>query len=141
MDPVLVLVEEGDVEGAGEVLSEVVAGRSLERAPVTHQTLAGVGLRSPGKALGWALGARENGDGHSLVEAIAVDAEHPLGFLARLLRRRVDGVALLPEELRSPQERAGDLLPAHDVTPLVYEDRQVPVALDPVLVEVADDAL
>src|SRR5215218_3978103 len=141
MDPDLVLVEEGNVEGAGEVLPQVVAGRSLQGTAVTHQTLAGVGLHSPGKALGWALGAREHGDSHGFVEAIAVDAKHPQGLLARLLRRRVDGVALLPEELRGPEERAGDLLPAQDVTPLVYEDGQVPVALYPVPVEGADDAL
>src|SRR5215210_5898480 len=141
IDPVLVLVEEGDVEGAGEVLSEVVAGRGLQGAPVAHQPLAGVGLYRPGETLRLALRAREDGYRHCLVEAIAVDAEHPQGLLPRLLRCRVDGVALLPEELRAPEERAGDLLPAQDVTPLVYENRQVSVALDPVPVEVADDAL
>src|SRR5687767_14850275 len=139
IDPVLILVEEGDVEGAGEVLPQVVAGRCLQCAPVTHQTLAGVGLHGPGEALGWALGAREYGNGHSLVEAIAVDAEHPQALLARLLRRRVDGMALLPQELRGPEERSGYLLPAQDIAPLVYEDGQVPVALDPVPVEIADD--
>src|SRR5215212_6648059 len=139
--PPMVLVEERDVEGAGEILSEVVAGRGLQGTPVAHQPLAGVGLDGPGETLRLALRAREDGYRHRLVEAVAVDAEHPQGLLARLLRRRVNGVALLPEELRGPEERAGDLLPAQDVAPLVYEDGQVAVTLHPILVEVADDAL
>src|ERR687889_977901 len=122
MDPVLILVEECDVEGAGEILPEVVAGRGLQGTPVTHQSLAGVGLDGPGETLRLALRAREDGHRHRLVKTVAVDAEHPQGLLARLLGTRVDSVALLPEELRGPEERAGDLLPAQDVAPLVYKD-------------------
>ena len=48
---------------------------------------------------------------------------------------------LLPEELRGTQEQARAHLPAHDVGPLVAEDRQVTVGLDPVLVGVPDDRL
>jgi hypothetical protein len=63
------------------------------------------------------------------------------GLGAGLLGRGVDRVALLPEKLRGSEEGPRHLLPAQDVAPLVYEDREVAVALDPVLVEVADDAL
>src|SRR5215204_2155638 len=141
IDPVLVLVEERDVEGAGEILPEVVAGRGLQGAAVAHQPLAGVSLDRPSETLRLALRAGEDGYRHRLVEAVAVDPEHPQGLLARLIGRRMDGVTLLPEELRGPEKRAGDLLPAQHVAPLVYEDGQVAVALDPVLVESADDAL
>ena len=51
------------------------------------------------------------------------------------------GVAFLPEEFGRPQERPGDLLPADDVRPLVDEDREVPVGLDPSGIHVADDGL
>src|SRR5829696_5857609 len=50
-------------------------------------------------------------------------------------------MALLPQELGRTKKWAGHLLPAQHVAPLVYEDGQVAVALDPVPVKVADDAL
>jgi hypothetical protein len=58
-----------------------------------------------------------------------------------LLVGGVGGVALLPQELGGPQEHAGALLPAHDVGPLVHEQREVAVAVDPAGEEVADDGL
>jgi hypothetical protein len=88
-----------------------------------------------------ALRAGQDGNGERLVEAVPVDAEHLQGLLTRLAGRSVDGVALLPEKLGGAQKGPGDHLPAHDVAPLVYEEGQIPVALDPVPVEVADDAL
>src|SRR4051794_27655006 len=53
----------------------------------------------------------------------------------------MDGMALLPEELRGAQEGAGHLLPAQYVAPLGDQDGKVAIALDPVAVKVADDAL
>ena len=48
-------------------------------------------------------------------------------------------VAFLPQKLCRPQERARDLLPAHDVRPLVDEHGQIAPRLDPLGVERADD--
>ena len=50
-------------------------------------------------------------------------------------------MALLPQELGRTQEQARTHLPAHDVGPLVAEDRQVAVGLNPVLIGVPDDRL
>ena len=80
-------------------------------------------------------------DGERLVETVAVDPMHLQRLFARTVGGGVDGVALLPEELGRAQKGARDLLPAHHVAPLVYEDRQVAVAVHPVPVELADDAL
>ena len=49
------------------------------------------------------------------------------------------GVAFLPEEFGGAQEKAGAHFPAHDVAPLVDEQGQIAVALDPLGVHVADD--
>ena len=50
-------------------------------------------------------------------------------------------MALLPEELRRPQEQARAQLPPDDVRPLVDEQRQVTVALHPRAERLADDRL
>ena len=47
----------------------------------------------------------------------------------------------LPEELGGAEEEAGAHLPAHDVAPLVDQDGQVAIALDPLRVHGADDGL
>ena len=49
------------------------------------------------------------------------------------------GVAFLPQELGSAEEHTGSHLPTHDVGPLVAEDRQVAIGLDPVFIGAPDD--
>ncbi len=51
------------------------------------------------------------------------------------------GVSLLPQELGSTQEEHGALLPAHDVVPLIDEQRQITVALHPLGITVPNDCL
>ncbi len=48
-------------------------------------------------------------------------------------------MALLPKELGGAQEHARAQLPADDVGPLVDQNRQVAIALDPLREEMADD--
>ena len=50
-------------------------------------------------------------------------------------------VAFLPKELGRAEEETGTHLPAHDVRPLVHQDGQVAVALDPFGIHVIDDRL
>ncbi len=50
-------------------------------------------------------------------------------------------MALLPEEFGRPQEETGHLLPAHDVGPLIDQQRKVAPGLDPFRVHAADDRL
>ena len=60
----------------------------------------------------------------------------------RLTRRLVDhGVTLLPQELQGPHKRPRSHLPPCDVAPLVHEQRQVPVGLDPLRKHVVDHGL
>jgi len=68
-----------------------------------------------------------------------IDVQHAQRFLFRLLFRGVGGVPFLPVEFQRTQEEARAHLPTHHVTPLVDEQRQVPVTLDPFGVHVPDD--
>src|SRR5579885_2105371 len=51
------------------------------------------------------------------------------------------GMALLPEKFGGAQEQGGAFLPAHHVVPLIDEQRQVAVALDPFSEAMADNGL
>ena len=67
--------------------------------------------------------------------------EDPQGVVAGVGLGGVGGVALLPEELGGAQEQPGPQLPAHDVGPLVDQQREVPVALHPLGEVAVDDGL
>ena len=96
---------------------------------------------APGKRSAARLAALEDGDGEHVLGDLAVDLEHAQRLRDGLVGRGVRGVALLPQELARAQEEARAHLPAQDVGPLVVEERQVAVALDPALVGAPDDRL
>ena len=51
------------------------------------------------------------------------------------------GVPLLPEELARAEEEPSAHFPAHDVAPLVAEQREIAPGVDPVLVRIPDHRL
>ena len=134
-------VLELDVERLGEVLAEVVRRAHLQRLAVLHDAFDGVGAQRAGEGLQLRLPALEHGHREPVARHALVDVEHLERLFLRLFLGGVDGVALLPEELRGAEEEAGPHLPAHDVGPLVDQDGQVAVALHPLGVGVADDRL
>ena len=75
----------------------------------------------------------------SVLQVVVAPAKRSWSVL-RLLGG-VGGVALLPQELGGPQEEAGPQFPAHHVGPLVQEEGEVTVALDPLGQERVDDRL
>ncbi len=132
---------EADAARLGKVLPEEVRGSRLDRLAVLHHRLDAKRPDGSRKPLALALLPAVDGDGEVLAGEGCIHAEHFLGFLDRLLFRLVRGVPLLPEKLGGAQEKAGAHLPADDVGPLVDEDRQVAVRLDPLGVGRPDDRL
>ena len=92
---------------------------------------------APGKRSLRVFFALDHRHRHEALREVGVDVEHPLGLLHRLRRGRVRRVALLPEELGRAQEQPRAHLPAHDVGPLVDEQRQIAVALHPLRERIA----
>ncbi len=133
--------QELDVLRVGEILAQKVAGAGLQGLLVLHHRLDGVGVDGAGEALMGRFFTLDHRHGHGAFGELAVDLVHLLGFGDGFLGRGVGGVALLPEELGGAQEQAGAHFPAHDVAPLVDQDRQVAVGLDPAGERGADDGL
>ena len=115
----VVAAGEGHVIGAGELISKVVARRTLKRLAVLHHALDGIGRLGARELLLLGLAAGDDGDGEHVAEEVSVAVELLHRLSLRLLGGLVDGVALLPPELARTQERAGGLLPADDGAPLV----------------------
>jgi hypothetical protein len=135
-------VQELDLEHARKVLAELVARAHLERLAVAHHRFARQRILRAGKSLLCSLQADDNGDREHLHHEVLVDlVQHALGEGARVFACRVRSVPFLPEEFSGTQEEPGPQLPPNDVAPLVEEQRQVAIALQPFRHVFADDSL
>ena len=96
-----------------------MARTRLQRLAILHQRLDGVGIVRPGKTFVLRLHAADDGHGHEFLRKSGVDFLHLQRFLLRLFRRRVSGVAFLPEKFRRAQEQPRPHLPTYYVGPLI----------------------
>ena len=135
----VVFVRVADVEGFGEVLPQVMAGARLERLAVAHHGLDAEAGKRPFEALLVALAPGDNGDGRLVDREIRIHVQHAHRLGERVFVRGVGGVAFLPQKLHRAQKQARAQLPAHHVRPLVEQQRQIAVGLNPLLERPADD--
>ncbi len=129
------------IESLGEVLSEEVRGAALQSLAVLHQRLYGVGILRSGETFVGALASDDYRHAHIILDERLVYAYHFLCLGYRLFARFVSRMALLPQEFGRAQEQSGTHLPAHNVGPLVAQNRKVAVGLNPALVRIPDDCL
>ncbi|OQB54976.1 MAG: hypothetical protein BWX98_02177 [Candidatus Aminicenantes bacterium ADurb.Bin147] len=137
----LIAVLELDVEGLGEMLSEIMGRGHLESLAIGHEGLDGVGHLGSGELLPEGLVAGQDRDGQLGFANIPVQVQDLEGFFLGFLGRGVTGVAFLPEKLGRPEERPGHFFPADDVGPLVVKDGQIPPRFNPLRIHRADDGL
>ncbi len=133
------LVLEGHVKRLGKVLAQVVAGAGLDRAEVLRHRLDGVGVVGTGELLTVALDSRNHRHRHPVLGKGAIDIEDGQAFLLGFLVGGVGGVPFLPQKLGGTQKQAGAQFPAHHVRPLVDQQGEIAVALNPVLIAIPDD--
>ena len=137
----VVLVQELDVKCLAEVLTQEVAGAALQSLAVLHHCLDGVGVKGTGKTLCLALHTLYNGYCHVVLGKVGIYLQHLLGTCLGLLAGSMSRMALLPQELTGTQEQTGTHFPAHYVTPLVNQQGQVAIALNPVFESIPDNRL
>ena len=128
-----------DPARARKILAEKMRGAGLDRLPVLDHRFDAERLHRAGKAFALGFLAAENRDREMIAHELFVNVEHLLGFRARFGFGFVDGVALLPEELGRAQKNARPHFPADHVGPLIDQNRQVAITLDPLRVARADD--
>ena len=129
-----------DVERTAEPLSEFVRCAHLQRLAVPHDRFARHRVRRAGEAFLDGLAADDHGHGehvaHEVLVHVVQDAQRVLpGIRFPCVR----GVPFLPQELRGAQEDSRPQLPTHDVGPLVEDQREIAVAVDPLGHVLADD--
>ena len=121
---------EGDVEGLGKAIAEVVGGGALQGLAVVHHGLDGVGGFSAGKLLLIGLAAADHRDCQVLFTHLGIHV--PACWRVSALASSAVSCRVWPschQELHGTQERAGGLFPAHYRAPLVVELGQVAVGV------------
>ncbi len=127
------------VEGAAEILAEVVAGSGLKRETILHHGFNGEGAQRACELFRTGFRALDHGHGHDVFGYLGVDVQHPQHLLLGLEVGGVSGVALLPEKLGGAQEHTCAQLPTDDVGPLIQQHREVAVTLNPLGEKMSDD--
>ena len=127
------------IKSASKILPEVMAGAGLQSAPIPHHRFDRIGMDGTSKPFFFALQATEHRDGGIFLSQIFVDLQHLPGFRFRFLACSVRGMAFLPQEFTGPQESPWPQFPAHHIGPLIDQQRQVAIRLNPIGKGLADD--
>ncbi len=134
-----VLILELDLLGSRKILTEEVRGAGLERLAVLHHGFDGQCRHGARKTFTGRLLSTNDWHRHEVLCEIGIDIEHAACFLHRLLGRGVDGVSLLPKEFRGSEEQSRAHFPADDVGPLIDQDGEIAIGLDPFGIGGSDD--
>ena len=136
----VLFVEELYVKGLSEILSQEVACSALQGLAVLHHGFDGVGVQGSGKSFGLALHTLYYGYSHILFSKFGIYSKHLACTFFCFFFGGVGCVAFLPQEFCCAQEQACTHFPSHYVTPLVAQNGQVAVRVDPVLESVPDNS-
>src|SRR6266496_3070792 len=130
-----------DIEALCKVRAQVVAGTGLQRLAITHQRLNGISPQGARELFILALATRQHRDGSIFLSEGAVNFEHQTRTLLGLLKSTMGSVTFLPQEFGGTQEQRRTFLPAHHIIPLIDQDRQITIALDPFRIAMTNDRL
>ena len=131
VSPLTLLVNEHDVLGLGECLTQEVAGSGLQCFSILHHRFDADGVHRAGESLSRTFVSRHHRHRHHVFREAGVHLEHFHGFFAGFFFARVHRMTFLPEELSRSQEKSSPQFPTHHVCPLVDQQRQIAIALDP----------
>ena len=111
----------------------------MQCLPVLHHGFDAIGFNRAGEPFIGRLDTFDDWHRHVVFGKVGVNVQHLAGFGFGFFLGGVGRMAFLPQELGGTQEEAGTHFPADHVGPLVHQDGQVAVRLDPILIGVPDD--
>ena len=134
--PAIVWILDFDAEHLGEVLSQAVGGSGLDASSSCWDKALNSGcVQTPCELFVLRLDPRDDGDCEELFVHPSVEVKDLAHFRIGFLFRQEGGVAFLPEELASANERLWRLeLPSDNAVPLVELQGEITVALYPLRV-------
>ena len=128
-----------NIECFCKVLSQEVGGTTLQRFSILHHGFNCICIKCAGKTfVGWFYSLYDR-NGHIFFCKFTIYIQHSDCFFFCFLTSSMSSMAFLPQKFSSTQEKACAHFPTENVSPLVAENRQVTVWLNPVLISIPDD--
>ena len=137
----IVFVNKLYIERFCEILSQKVRSTTLQCLSILHQAFDGVSIQCTGETFISRFYPFDYRNSHILLSEVTIHMQHFLCFRFCFLAGRMSRMSFLPQELRSTQEQTGTHLPPHNICPLVTQDRQVTIGINPVLICTPNDCL
>ena len=133
------LTQEFYFKSFSEILPEEMRSASLERLAILHQCFNTISVFSARKSFTRRFNSPHYGKGHIFFREFSINFQHFFCFLHCFLCSGMRGMTFLPEKFSRTEEKPCTHFPTHHVGPLVHQDGQVAVTLDPVLVGIPDN--
>ena len=135
----IVLVDKLHIERLCEILSQEVRSTTLQCLSILHQAFDGVSIQCTRETFISRFYPFDYRDSHILFSEVTIHMQHFLCFRFCFLAGRMSRMTFLPQELRSTQEQTGTHLPPHNICPLVTQDRQVTIGINPIFIGTPND--
>ena len=111
----------------------------LQGLTILHQGFDTIGFQGTGKTFIGCFDALDNRKRHIIFHEISVHMQHFFSFSNGFFSGRMGCMPFLPKKFCCPQEQTGSHFPANNIRPLVDQQWQITVGLDPVFVGIPDD--
>ena len=135
----ILFIDKLHIECLGKVLPQEVGSTALQSLTILHHRLNGISIERTGKTFVSWLHTFHNRHCHILFGKFTVYIQHSYSFFFGLFASGVCRMAFLPQEFRRTQEETGTHLPTEYVCPLIAQDRQIAVWINPVLICIPDN--
>ena len=111
----------------------------LKRATILHHRFNAIRINCSWKTLAISLASLQNRHRHPSFCKVGVDLEHFHRLFNRFFARRMSRVTFLPKKFCCPQKKSSTHFPANNIRPLIDQQRQITITLNPLCVCRADD--
>ncbi|MMZ63034.1 hypothetical protein D1872_252700 [compost metagenome] len=124
-----------------KISTEIMRSTCLYCTSILHHRFNRISIYCPGKLLGRSLLTDDNRNRQIIFYEVTVNFQHTHRFFASFCFILMSGMAFLPQKLTSAQEWQSTFFPTNNVSPLINQNRQITIGLNPFLVHMTDHRL
>ena len=108
---------------------------------ILHHSLNAIGINGTGKFIIFRLASFYNRHSQIIFTNLAINIEHLYGFFFSLFSTGMSSMSLLPQKLSCAQKQSRTHFPAHNISPLINQNRQIAIRLNPFCKTVGNNGL
>ena len=111
----------------------------LKRATILHHRFNAIRIDCSWKTLPISLASLQNRHRHPSFCKVGVDLEHFHSLFNSFFTRGMSRMTFLPKKFRCPQKKSSPHFPPNNIRPLIDQQRQIAITLNPLCIRCTDD--